>query len=306
MTSNTRRALAVSELLLASSLWGFGFIATVWAFTVFSPFEVTFLRFALAGAFCLFWFPCRREILRQNFSKAFLPAVLLTGTLIFQTWGLQFTTATKSGFITTLYVVLVPILESVLHRKKLKTALWVCVITALVGTALIVNVGIDTVNIGDILTLICAFAATLQIYWLGVISPSVKNPFAFNLMQSVWAAVFCLPVLFLSPTIEKIAAYASWPWQAWVGMLSLTFGSTMIAFFLQVRAQRHLSATVSSLIFLLESPFALIFAILLLGESLGPLETIGAILIFLSAMGACFLPSEEVKTPCSEPVRARS
>jgi drug/metabolite transporter (DMT)-like permease len=72
--------------------------------------------------------------------------------------------------------------------------------------------------------------------------------------------------------------------KAVIGLLSLSLGSTTLAFYLQVRAQAHLSATVSSLLFLLESPFALIFAFLLLGESLSTMEAIGAFLIFTAAV----------------------
>jgi drug/metabolite transporter (DMT)-like permease len=67
-------------------------------------------------------------------------------------------------------------------------------------------------------------------------------------------------------------------------MASLSIGSTTLAFYLQTRAQARLSATVSSIIFLLESPFALIFAFLLLGESLSFMEASGALLIFISAL----------------------
>jgi drug/metabolite transporter (DMT)-like permease len=74
-------------------------------------------------------------------------------------------------------------------------------------------------------------------------------------------------------------------------MFSLAFGSTVLAFFLQVKAQAFLSPTVASLLCLLESPFAMIFAAALLGETLGPLEGAGAALIFVSAAGASVIES---------------
>jgi drug/metabolite transporter (DMT)-like permease len=75
-----------------------------------------------------------------------LPALLLAGTLILQTWGLHYTTATKSGFITTLYVVFVPLLEALHLRRRISTGLWLCVLGAFVGTLLIVNVGLNEVE----------------------------------------------------------------------------------------------------------------------------------------------------------------
>jgi len=173
--------------------------------------------------------------------------------------------------------------------------LWLCVATALMGTALIVNVGVDSINFGDVLTFICALAAAVQIYWLGLVSPRVRHPFAFNLLQASWGALVCFPVVFFVPLADKIAVMHTWPLMAWAGLASLTLGSTVIAFFLQVRAQAHLSPTVSSLIFLLESPFALIFALLLLGETLGFTESIGATLIFLSALAASLIEARRKK-----------
>lgn len=291
MAISFRRTAATAELVTASALWGFGFIATIWAFEVFSAFELTFLRFALASTLILFllFFAKSRKAVLSNLKISFIPAFLLCVTLIFQTWGLHYTTPTKSGFITTLYVIFVPILESLLSNKKLPGSLWLCVATALIGTALIVNIGVESLNIGDLLTFICALAATVQIYWLGIVSPQVRQPFAFNLMQAFWGALLSSPVFFFEPLAFKIQNWATWTPHAWVGLLLLTFGSTVIAFFLQVRAQAYLSPTVSSLIFLLESPFALLFALLFLGQSLSGVESLGAVLIFMSAVAASLI-----------------
>jgi drug/metabolite transporter (DMT)-like permease len=298
VTTSFRRALASAELLTAAGLWGFGFIATIWAFDVFSPFELTFLRFALAAVLLIFFIFNRedRAAIKVYIRSAFLPALLLSVTLIFQTWGLRFTTPTKSGFITTLYVVFVPIFESFLSKKPLPWSLWGCVGLALLGTGLIVNISrIENLNLGDVLTFICAIAATFQIYWLGVVSPRVKRPFLFNLVQAGWGALICLPVVFVEPVVSKLASAGQWTPKAWAGLLTLTFGSTVIAFFLQVRAQKFLSATVSSLIFLLESPFALIFALLLLGQALNLTESVGAAIIFLSAALASLIEARRKK-----------
>lgn len=295
MTLRTRKICALCELLVAAMLWGFGFIAAIWGMKVFGPFELTFVRFAIGAlfGFAIILTATGREAWRSSIKMAFLPAVFLVATLIFQTWGLQYTTATKSGFITTLYVVFVPILESVIEKRKLPLLLWVFVATALIGTAMIVNVGIDSLNFGDALTFVAALAATAQIYWLGRVSPLVKKPFVFNIVQATWGALICLPVLAMSPLADKFANLADWPTEAWVGVLALSVGSTVLAFYLQVRAQAYLSATVSSLLFLLESPFALIFAMILLAEKLGLTESLGAALIFVSAVGASWLESRK-------------
>jgi drug/metabolite transporter (DMT)-like permease len=200
--------------------------------------------------------------------------------------GIHHTTATKSGFITTLYVVFVPLLEVVILRRNLPWLLWVCVITSFIGMAMIVKLGVSDFNYGDLLTLICAVVMAVQIYVLGQISPKVKTPFVFNLVQSALSALFCLPFAMNPEFFKKMAILPSQPMQIWIGLLSLSFGSTVIAFYLQVKAQRVLSPTVSSVLFLMESPFALLFANLLLGETLGLSEGIGALLILTAGIFA--------------------
>ncbi|MGE0528003.1 MAG: DMT family transporter [Bdellovibrionales bacterium] len=294
------RLIAVAELVLAAALWGFGFIATIWALRVFAAGELVFLRFALAAMLVIPWlfFARGRTNLRREAKLSFLPALLLTMTLLLQTWGLRYTTATKSGFITTLYVVLVPLLERTLAgRHPLSRGMWVCVLSSLVGTALIVNLTqVTTMNFGDVLTFLCALFAAGQIFYLGVVSPHVQHPFVFNLTQAFWSLLICAPLVAHSGFWEKLALAPQWPLPVTLGVLSLAFGSTVIAFFLQVRAQAYLSPTVSSLLFLLESPFALIFSLLLLDESLGPFEAAGATIIFVSAMAASLLEARRKRS----------
>ncbi|NJL24416.1 MAG: DMT family transporter [Calothrix sp. SM1_5_4] len=291
-----KKVRAVFELLLASGFWGFGFIAAVWALARVNAFELTFLRFVLAALLLLPVAFINPESIRASLRMSFWPAVLLTGTLIFQTWGLQYTTATKSGFITTLYVVFVPLLESFIEKKRLPGAIWICVALSFVGTGFIVNAGFGTINVGDLLTLVCALLATGQIYWLGRVQSAGALSFR---VQSRANALGGRTVrasgdrlrLGLQAGANRFVAADGLFW----AFCFLTYGSTVLAFFLQVRAQAHLTPTVSSLLFLLESPFAMVFAILLLGEGLGPLETMGATLIFISAVMASLLEARGQK-----------
>lgn len=286
------KRLAIFESVIAGALWGFGFLATVWAMKEINPFALTFSRFALAS---LLLIPIAlradgRAHIKSYVRMAFWPGVLFAGTLLVQTWGLTYTTATKSGFITTLYVVFMPMLESTLSRKPLGKKLWVSVGLAFLGTLMIVNIGLSELNLGDLLTLSCALFATVQIYYVGRISHRIHEPFTYNLVQAAWAAVICLPFAFDRVYLNRLAHFADWPFTAQIGLIGLGYGSTVIAFGLQVRAQKVLSPTLSSLLFLLESPFAMILAVIFLGERSSPLEVYGALLIFLAAVLAC-LPS---------------
>lgn len=287
---------AIAELIFCSMLWGFGFVSAVWALKAVNAFEMTLLRFSLAaGVSALILLPGWRKIHWRPLARlSFWPALFLFATIVFQTWGLNFTSATKSGFITTLYVVFVPLLESFHLKRKIPWSLWLCVLGSLLGTLLIVNVGLNSVNLGDALTFVCAVFATFQIYYMGLVSPTVKNPFAFNGVQSLWCAAFSLPFIFHDNLPGKLN-FARWEWTSIAGLMSLAFGSTLIAFFLQVRAQARLTPTVASLLCLMESPFAMMFAMYLLNERLGALEACGAVLIFVSAVGASYIESTAKK-----------
>jgi drug/metabolite transporter (DMT)-like permease len=282
------RMTAVLELLFAAALWGFGFVATKWALDYLSAVDLIFMRMVLASLIGLpiVLFLRTKYSIRRKFKLSFMPAVWLMGTLVLQTWGMEYTTPTKSGFITTLYVVFVPLLEAVIARKKIPGAIWLCVLGALVGTGLIVDIGFGQINIGDVLTLFSALAATAQIYWMGGVSPNINYAFVFNIYQCFWSVAMVAPFVAWSGLAQKLRHLPDWPVLALVGLLSLSLGSTVIAFYLQVRAQKNISRTVSSLMFLLESPFALLFSLLLLGQSLGLLESVGALLIFFSAFFA--------------------
>jgi drug/metabolite transporter (DMT)-like permease len=273
------------ELVFAACLWGFGFVAIVWALAAWSPAQLLFLRFAIGGGVGLlisyfFSRPSRAEVY-QLFKLSFLPAAFLMWMVYFQTWGLQFTTATKSGFITVLYVVMVPIIDSVSEKRKIPVLVWFCILISLIGVGLIVNIKLDADwSRGDFLTLICALGGSLQILSLDRVTGFISRPFVFNTFQSLWC---CLFALILLPLEGPLVFSSHSGWLPWAGVLALALGGTLIAFFLQIKAQKILSPTVSSLFFLLESPFALLFAFLLLGERLQIREGLGAVLIILSA-----------------------
>ncbi len=281
------------ELLLAGILWGFGFIGTVWCLHFLSPSAIIFYRFFGAfifGVLFLFIRKVPKEILIQELKLTLIPGILLWFTLHSQTWGLQLTTATNSTFITTLYVIIVPVLRWISGKEILHWAHWACVGLALLGTGLIVEIQkASELNIGDFLTLICAIFAAFHILSVGKRAPKSKHDFAFNTFQAMWVA-FIAVLLFPFSNNWNLVSLDT---KGWIGIIALTFGSSMIAFFLQIRAQKEISPSVASLLFLLESPAACFFAYLLLNENLSPFQWTGAGLILAACAIISILPNEE-------------
>ncbi len=313
---------AVLELVLAGSLWGFGFVAAVWALQAWGPMTTSALRFALAlsvgYAICWFAPEMRKCLTWRNMKLTFIPGCFLSGTLLFQTWGLQYTSATKSGFITCFYVLMVPILERLWLKRQLPRFHFLFVIIALVGLALICDLaslwmhretGLNLMaahesnyaarvglNIGDLLTLLCAIAASGHILWFAFIHEKIESSFAFNISQTTWALI---PAAFLAcfehqPSWSQITALPI------AGLCALAFGSTLIAFSLQIRAQKSISPSLAALLFLLESPFGTLFAIILLGERLHWDQWTGAALILGSVVTTTLLHQIPIESPPPE------
>lgn len=287
-----RRLLAAGELLTADLFWGFGFIATIYALQSMGPHTMTWIRFLVAGSigiFLAFFIPkWRSSLTRQQFRLAFWPGIWLALTITLQTWGMKYTTATKAGFITTLYVLMVPVLEMYIRKHAISAFHFFMTAVALLGTALICNLQSLEFNVGDLLVFACAIAASVQIFWFGLIQSDIRSPFVFNSMQCL-IAVF-IPLLFSLLSGEVPPTAGSMTTQAWIGILSLTFGSTFLAFALQVKAQKNLSPSIASMIFLLEAPIAALFAVWLLGETMSPSQWFGAVLIFFAALSTVWRP----------------
>ena len=283
MTKFITRRRAVIELVVAASIWGFAFVATKWGLQSFSPMELLFDRFII-GVFCgeLLHFGLFRQGFTLDISearKAIPAAALLSLFLIPQTIGMLYTTATNSGFLTTLYIIFVPVLNHFFFKVKTDPKVYLTVAIAILGAFLLMGGHFDSLNRGDLVTLICAVAGALHIIYLGRVSRHVKDVVRFN----NWQTFFCL--IFISPFMVLQGTWQFWGASqiSWGGLIFLGLGSSAIAFIFQIRGQKVLSDTTASMLFLLESPFAFAFGYLLLGERLMPIQWAGAVVIMISS-----------------------
>lgn len=276
---------ALMELLVAGVFWGFGFIGTIWCLRTLSPSAILFYRFFMAfavGILILLWQKKSSHFFKSELKIAFWPGVYLWLTLILQTWALQYTTATNSTFITTLYVVLVPLINSFLGKEKIGWLHWFCVLLAFIGTGFIVEIQkINELNLGDLLTLICSVFAAIHIISIGIQTQKTKSDLALNSFQGLWISLFSLLLFPLSGNWKLTEGMDS---HSWFGLITLGLGSSFLAFFFQVRAQKIISPSVVSLLFLLESPISSLFAFFLLGEKLNHQQWLGAGIIFCSCL----------------------
>jgi drug/metabolite transporter (DMT)-like permease len=160
------------------------------------------------------------------------------------------------------------------------------VLLALLGTTLLTGIHQNfQLNKGDLYTLLCTLMATFHILSIQFLSRKIQDTFTFNVGQSFWAMLICLSATLIARESLQLAQTLL----PWLGILFLAVPSTLIAFWFQIRAQKHLSASVASLLFLLEAPFATFFGWLLLKEHLNPNQLWGCGFILLASLLVVFL-----------------
>ena len=281
-------------LLFATVIWGSAFIAQSVGMDLIGPFTFQTVRCVLAVAF-LFPLSYIFEKDRGNFIKKWLdPHLWKTGAVCglalfaaagLQQMGLVHTTAGKSGFITAMYIVLVPILGLFLKQKPPISA-WFSVLLAVAGLYLLSCVGVTEINIGDIMTLGCAFFFAVQITLVDRLAGDLDG-IRLNLVQSLICALLSAITMFLTEKPDMTNILRCWLPLGYAGILSMG-----VAYSLQIIGQKGLEPTVASLLMSLESVFAVLFAWLLLKERMASYELLGCGLVF-AAVIISQLPTKE-------------
>ncbi|AGH95205.1 DMT family transporter [Pseudobdellovibrio exovorus] len=285
---------AVLELFTAGLIWGGSFTLMRWGLESFSATTLIFWRFLIAfilGEALHYIF--NKKLFRQSWYDArlaMLAGFFLGLSLFFQTYGLYFTTATNSGFITSLYVVLIPIIGALFFKTTIKAHHIVLSLMAFCGMGFLLDLQSLYLQKGEVLTLGAALTAAFQIIFIGKNAVHARSAFRFNNYQTFWSLLTILPFLVFDIRSNDLSL---WPQQvslaSVLSMLSLAIVVSIGAFYLQVRAQRVLSTTTSSMLCLLEAPFAFIFAAYFLQERLGPIQFLGAAIILLSCTLSIFI-----------------
>ena len=221
--------------------------------------------------------------LKNIFNRDLVLGGLACGTALclasyFQQLGIESSTVGKSAFITTLYIVLVPLL-GLFFKKKLPLQIWCGVILAMIGLYMLcMKDEAFVLTTGDVYLLLCAFFFTIQITAIDHFAPKV-NCIALSMMQFLVTAIFSgIGMIFTEiPTLENI-------WGAMIPLLYAGVLSSGIAYTFQIIGQKHLAPTVASLLMSLESVFATLAGWIVLKEILSTQEFIGCGLVFAAVI----------------------
>lgn len=215
--------------------------------------------------------------------------VVLTLASNFQQLGVTFTTSGKAGFITSLYVVIVPLL-GLLIGKNVRKLIWFCVFLAVAGLyTLAIKPGTFHLGLGDFLVLICAFFFALHILVIDHFSPKTDGV-KLSCVQFIVAGIISLILMLIVETVSISELI-----DAAIPILYAGAISGGIAYTLQIVAQKDADPTVASLLLSMEAVFAALSGWLILGEVMTAREILGCILVFAAIILAQLPTKEEFK-----------
>lgn len=271
-------------LFLAAFIWGFAFAAQSAGMEYVEPFTFNAVR-CMIGCIallpCIALFSLRKK--KKEDTKTLLKGGAACGVLLFiagslQQFGLLYTSVGKAGFLTALYIVIVPLLGIFVHKKAGKQV-WLGVVLACFGLYLLCmkENGMQIAK-GDGLVLLCAFTFSFQILTVDYFSAKVdgvKMSFIQLFVCSCLSAV-CM-FLFEHPQMPQILA-------AWLPILYAGVMSCGVAYTLQIVAQKGMNPAVASLILSMEAVFSVLAGWVTLHEKLENRELFGCLFMFLAIL----------------------
>lgn len=273
-------------LLLTATIWGVAFVSQSVGMDYVGPFTFNAVR-SLIGAAVLV--PCifllqrlqkkeGQEVHKKEDRKTLLTGGICCGVILavassFQQFGLLYTTVGKAGFITAMYIILVP-LFGIFLRRKVGLRIGASVVIAVAGLYLLCMTESLRLEVGDILVLICALVFSFHIIVVDHFSPLVSGV-KMSCIQFLTCGILCGICMFLFEEPELSMLLSAWKPILYAGVMSCGVGYT-----LQIVGQKGMNPTVASLIMSLESVISVLAGFLLLGEVLSRRELIGCVLMF--------------------------
>jgi drug/metabolite transporter (DMT)-like permease len=283
-----------ADLALAgvTVIWGITFVTVKSALADASPILLLALRFCLATAALGLLF--RRHLSdRSGLLPGLVAGSLLYASFVFQTVGLRFTTPAKSAFLTGLTVPMVPLLASLVYRRRPRAVELMGAALATAGLTLM-TLRVDTleVNRGDALTLLCAAGFAAHIVALGHFSVRASYE-SLAVAQIGTAALLSLATFWWVET-----PFIRWTFGIGFAVILTGLLATALAFTVQAWAQQYTSAARAAIIFALEPVVAWVASFLVTGEELPPKAVFGAVLILA---GIVLVELKPARTPRHPP-----
>ena len=292
-------------LTLTALIWGVAFVAQSEGSAYMGSSTFTGLRFLMAAAAlypfillsnrrCVVHGSDRASLWR---SGTILGVLLCVASLLQQEGIAQGASAGKAGFITATYIVLVPILNLLIFKKKTSPVIWVGVAVALAGLYLLcLDRTSFSLRLSDLLLILCALAYSFQILAIDRFSPRF-DALKLAAIQFLSCGVLSSIVMVLADIVPTgLAAWGATftSWGAWIPLLYAAILSSAVGYTFQIIGQKGLNPTLASLLMSLESVFAALAGWLILHQQMSLREILGAALVFIAVLLAQLAPSKSL------------
>lgn len=289
-TVKTQKYLSEFLLLLVTLIWGATFSIIKESLNDASPMLFVGVRFFIAAFLMALFFRNKiKGIDKDTLKHGFIMGLFLFGGFAFQTLGLKYTTATKSGFITGSLVVLIPLFHFLIRRKPPSLGSFIGIVLVFTGILFLSSSGDsissfifefgDTLNYGDLLTFFCANCFALYVVFIDKYSPR-HNYWSLTFIQICTTAAggLLFTVLFHVSSLENF--YIDLTGNLLFGLLYTSIFATIVATVLQTKYQRNISPAKAGIIFSFEPIFSAIIAFIFLDEIISKLGYIGSVFVF--------------------------
>ena len=279
---------ATASLFLTAAIWGLSYSAQAEAAKTMPALSFVFLRYLIGSVMLLPGiFVMRRTPDKHLFTGGFLCGICLAGGEILQQFGLLYTSAGKAGFLTALYVIMIPLIGIFIHRRS-SWKIWCASLLSVAGTYLLCSDGTlnNFGNLGDALMLMCALFFAFQFIAIAKFAPRAD---ALQLAAVQFVTVAAISGVAALTAGEKCGAdcvAATVKPLLYCGVVAIGFACTI-----QVAAQKYLHPATVSIILSTASVFAVIWGCLLLGERYTVPNLVGCVIIF-AAVVLVQLPSK--------------
>lgn len=297
-------------MLIAAMIWGSAFVAQRLSLDAIGPFLFTGLRFLLGALVVLTMIVCvRRSALaeltkrepggtRELLGAGVLLGVVLSASISLQQIGLQYTKVANAGFISSLYVVIVPLL-GVLMRHQTATGTWLGALLAALGMYFLSVNEQFVILYGDWYQLAGAFVISAQVMLVSRFARR-HDPLKLALVQFVTCGVVCLTIGLVCEPLRLADIIRAAPTIIYGGALSVG-----IAYTIQVVAQKDAAPAHAAVIFSMEGVFAALAGWLVLGETLSSRSLVGCALMLAGLIVCQVMPAWESRRQAASSIGLR-
>ncbi|MFW9987984.1 MAG: DMT family transporter [Candidatus Odinarchaeota archaeon] len=279
-----QKIIAIFLLILTTVLWGTSFIITKNITEDIPIFLYLGIRFLIGFIGFIPFFPRLKNLNKKIILMGAITGLLYFFGMVFQTYGLQSTTAGKTGFITGLSTVIIPFIIWIGFKEPIRIRVWFAVIFSILGMAFLLLEGASLFIIGDLLVLTCAFIFAFYIV-LNDKYVQLNDVYLYSIIQvlTVFVSSFICS-LFLRESYNFASAHPSF----WYVMIYMGIAVMTLTILFQNWSQQYQGPTTTAIIFTLEPVFAALFGYIIGNETLSLFGWVGCILIFIAILITVF------------------